>query len=1208
MVGANFGQNYTGAQTGVIRYCSTSVYVDAPTAQNVGGVVGIVFGGDIRAVYATGYVMGYLNANVGGLIGTVSEFQPAQSDTNNISPSANIPQNLLVKVNNPYGTTQNLLSQSLLLDFVVAQNNWSSANYTRYLNIKTYGHLGGLVGYATNRALLTTSHNGENFEKDGYTPDMTIVLNYFVNTIPQNPLAVNNLSYNGLKLNAYDYDETDPSIQKDEVTSQFAQGQTRNHAYSTTKWDWFALWDEFSIAGRNVDDTPILQKMTLPAKLEISSTKDFLTMYWNPSKNYELTNDINFVNDDDMQIDYIMVGTKNIPFSGTFDGKGYTISNLKVSNYLANMGGLFGWVEGIDNGNKATIKNLSLANVTLDNAYDASNTQSKNPEFESIGGLAGTIKNATIQDVTISGLRINVVVQNNNASLDHFVGGLAGNADNVAISNVLVEGVDTNFGITITQTQKQNTTQSNLDTLFVGGLLGKAENVTINDYANASWMSVANVSITNKNVYNNTNFGSAIGRVNNTNTYKLIVSGDHKFDGNYLEDAELYVGGFYGFVGENSTQSTGTTTQTTSADLLSSYAYSTIKIPGFTFDDNSADNVINNKIHLAYDFNFDANANKTPINIKNFALASGQTSTDALNAFKKALKTEQKYFTYNATSIVNNLGALSNVNIARYVAYKDSEYKITQGDESENGGSQADLSFKANSYLPIDPYYGLATQDVYYDTTQDDITIAKSFYKNLLSFDTTTSENKFGFVKSFETNLNQQIILENALNKIGKLYYVDNNTRYGGAQVVGNLSAFNSEATGYYILLADKTLNTTLTSIAENCFINGYNHTVRLTNTTAVANKVFGVLTGIKVEVVANNLNNLTFNVDNATSTYGIVANTLETSGEIYACGSYIVQSIGSKKLAYADIKIANTNSSFGGVVGEAKGVVNNCWSHALLNIQKGSGTSACVVGGIVGKSYGATLANLNYYGDICTKYSSSGNDQNILAGILAKADVYVDAPTESKTTIFRVLSFVQSSITYHLTPVADTLYEVYYDEDGNLVENESTIKYADVTTTVSSEQEESTTSTKDKSKTTSVYFAVQEDSTTTTTSTTITKKYHGIGTAVNLTEVLQNIDARAGTQTDQQTSEEKNSYLLFENYRGIWADEKEGVNFDLVYLAVEPEVASTTGITEDDPIEVPDEDMFAQMLDYESSFDNSYCRYYILTKDSNYDNMWNVL
>ena len=1166
LVGANFGQNYTGAQTGVIRYCSTSVYVDAPTAQNVGGVVGIVFGGDIRAVYATGYVMGYANANVGGLIGTVSEFQPAQSDTNNISPSANIPQNLLVKVHNPYGTTQNLLSQSLLLDFVVAQNNWSSANYTRYLNIKTYGHLGGLVGYATNRALLTTSHNGENFEKDGYTPDMTIVLNYFVNKIPQNPLAVNNLSYNGLKLNAYDYDETDPSIQKDEVTSQFAQGQTRNHAYSTTKWDWFALWDEFSIAGRNVDDTPILQKMTLPAKLEISSTKDFLTMYWNPSKNYELTNDINFVNDDDMQIDYIMVGTKNIPFSGTFDGKGYTISNLKVSNYLANMGGLFGWVEGIDNGNKATIKNLSLANVTLDNAYDASNTQSKNPEFESIGGLAGTIKNATIQDVTISGLRINVVVQNNNASLDHFVGGLSGNADNVAISNVLVEGVDTNFGITITQTQKQNTTQSNLDTLFVGGLLGKAENVTINDEADASWMSVANVSITNKNVYNNTYFGSAIGRVNNTNTYKLIVSGDHKFDGNYLEDAELYVGGFYGFVGKNSTQSTGTTTQTAPADLLSSYAYSTIKIPGFTFDDNSADNVINNKIHLAYDFNFDANENKTPINIANFALASGQTSTDALNAFKKALKTEQKYFTYNATSIVNNLGALSNANIARYVAYKDYTYKILQGDENESGGSEANTSFKANSYLPIDPYYGLATQDVYYDTTQDDITIAKSFYKNLLSFDTTTSENKFGFVKSFETNLNQQIILENALNKIGKLYYVDNNTHYGGAQVVGNLSAFNSEATGYYILLADKTLNTTLTSISENCFINGYNHTVRLTNTTAVANAVFGVLTGIKVEVVANNLNNLTFNVDNATSTYGIVANTLETSGEIYACGSYIVQSIGSKKLAYADIKIANTNSSFGGVVGEAKGVVNNCWSHALLNIQKGSGTSACFVGGIVGESDGATLANLNYYGDICTKYSSSGNDQNIRAGILALAKA------ESKTTIFRVLSFVQSSITYHLTPVADTLYEVYYGEDGNLVEEESTAS-----------REE------DKSISTSVYFAVQKDA-------------KGIGTAVNLTEVLQNIDARKSAQTEQQTSEEKNPYLLFKNYRGIWADEKEGVNFDLVYLAVEPEVASTTGITEDDPIAVPDEDMFAQMLDYESSVSNSYCRYYILTKDGSYD------
>ncbi len=65
------------------------------------------------------------------------------------------------------------------------------------------------------------------------------------------------------------------------------------------------------------------------------------------------------------------VGNSSNYFKGTYDGQGYTISNVTIywdGNSTSNGFGLFGAVNG--DSNKAVIKNLNLDNVTLTCQYD----------------------------------------------------------------------------------------------------------------------------------------------------------------------------------------------------------------------------------------------------------------------------------------------------------------------------------------------------------------------------------------------------------------------------------------------------------------------------------------------------------------------------------------------------------------------------------------------------------------------------------------------------------------------------------------------------------------------------------------------------------------------------------------------------------------------------------------------------------------------
>jgi len=116
------------------------------------------------------------------------------------------------------------------------------------------------------------------------------------------------------------------------------------------------------------------------------------------------------------------------PFTGSFDGKGYFISNLTVNRAADDYIGLFGKTDG------ATIQNVTLRDFTLTGD-------------DYIGALCGQAYNHAISNVTVTGLTI---------TGDDYCGGLVGQAIGVA-------------GQTVTNCTSTGTITAGA---YVGGLFG----------------------------------------------------------------------------------------------------------------------------------------------------------------------------------------------------------------------------------------------------------------------------------------------------------------------------------------------------------------------------------------------------------------------------------------------------------------------------------------------------------------------------------------------------------------------------------------------------------------------------------------------------------------------------------------------------------------------------------------------------------------
>ena len=217
----------------------------------------------------------------------------------------------------------------------------------------------------------------------------------------------------------------------------------------------------------------------------------------------------------------VPIGNSSTKFSGTFDGKNHTISNLKTSGQYS---GLFGYVNG------ATIQNLTV-NVT------------NNAGATSAGGLVGAVNGTTtIRNCTVNGT----------ISGTHQVGGFVGFAQGVYQDNTLVlpcnltiEGCINNATVTTTSQASDNNRTS------AGGFVGYVNagaTVTIKSYIDENGQtkkSTNNGKISTASSADNKGVGGFVGY-----SYGKITLTDCVNEKNATITGKERVGGLVGYIGK----------------------------------------------------------------------------------------------------------------------------------------------------------------------------------------------------------------------------------------------------------------------------------------------------------------------------------------------------------------------------------------------------------------------------------------------------------------------------------------------------------------------------------------------------------------------------------------------------------------------------------------------------------------------------------
>ena len=217
----------------------------------------------------------------------------------------------------------------------------------------------------------------------------------------------------------------------------------------------------------------------------------------------------------------VPIGNSSTKFSGTFDGKNHTISNLKTSGQYS---GLFGYVNG------ATIQNLTV-NVA------------NNAGATSAGGLVGAVNGTTtIRNCTVNGT----------ISGTHQVGGFVGFAQGVYQDNTLVlpcnltiEGCINNATVTTTSQASDNNRTS------AGGFVGYVNagaTVTIKSYTDENGQtkkSTNNGKISTTSSADNKGVGGFVGY-----SYGKITLTDCVNEKNATITGKERVGGLVGSIGK----------------------------------------------------------------------------------------------------------------------------------------------------------------------------------------------------------------------------------------------------------------------------------------------------------------------------------------------------------------------------------------------------------------------------------------------------------------------------------------------------------------------------------------------------------------------------------------------------------------------------------------------------------------------------------
>jgi len=256
------------------------------------------------------------------------------------------------------------------------------------------------------------------------------------------------------------------------LRKSFTQKRTKN----SQRTNWFAIlafilalgamFASCELQGDNLIDNPIRIPVDNPTddiiipdgSISISSSVEMAKIGIDEdyplNGAYHLTQNITLSN-------WTPIGNGTSPFTGKFDGNGKTISlnSINLGDNSANTFlGIFGYVKGASDSNKAEIKNMSISS-----ALDATSTSTANGH--SIGLAAGYLETAVIDKITLSG---NLKFYSERTV---FAGGAAGY---ITGSGTLVKNVNSTLNMTINPGSGGTAPVSGYD--YIGGIVGRFNN------------------------------------------------------------------------------------------------------------------------------------------------------------------------------------------------------------------------------------------------------------------------------------------------------------------------------------------------------------------------------------------------------------------------------------------------------------------------------------------------------------------------------------------------------------------------------------------------------------------------------------------------------------------------------------------------------------------------------------------------------------
>ncbi len=192
------------------------------------------------------------------------------------------------------------------------------------------------------------------------------------------------------------------------------------------------------------------------------------------------------------------LGTFEIPFKGIFDGKGYTISNVVLSETAGKDNdislGFFGRVDS------SAIKNVTFNGLTITLNQTA---QSEGKTY--LGSIAGISTVSTINKVNVKNVTLRISQNENYA----YVGGFVGYAEGSKIVNSIFDGAI-----------KANFVGLNKEPIRVGGIVGyvKAQNMHIEN----NFIRLSNA--TELEADANTQYGILIGAITKSVSFTQIIN------------------------------------------------------------------------------------------------------------------------------------------------------------------------------------------------------------------------------------------------------------------------------------------------------------------------------------------------------------------------------------------------------------------------------------------------------------------------------------------------------------------------------------------------------------------------------------------------------------------------------------------------------------------------------------------------------------